>query len=116
MADINVWVVVIFSTLFIVGAYSPLWTKEEKTLLLSDEDLLLLFEDNTPLTSSEIIPKIDALYSITPSYVELAARLGVMVENKQLRKSEAVGERKGDFDELENTFDRKIVFYSRVFE
>lgn len=110
----NVWFVVLISTLFLIRVYSPLWAKEEKTLLLSDEELLLLFPDNTQLQLSEFIGILYEAHGISASASELAGRFKILVVEGYLEKSEVLEVGKNNFYLEEDDSARKIVRYSRV--
>lgn len=116
MQDISVGVVVICIALFLVSVYSPLWSKDNVTLLITDDELLLLFPDEVPLRLSELIAKVYNEHGVLPGSSELAARLRTMVKSEQLQISTVPEKVENIFGDQEESADRKIVLYSRVIE
>ena len=116
MVDISIGIVIVFIIIVLVRAYSPLWSKDDVTLLITDDELLQLFPDEAPLRLSELIAKVYGTHGVLPGSSEMAARLGAMVKSGQLQASPVSENRENGFDDNEEGFDNKILLYSRVFE
>lgn len=113
METLGIGFVVSCIVIVLLKAYLPLFTKEDKTLLISDEELLLVFYDGRPLELSVLISRVDAMYGVLPSSSELAARFKVLINKRELKKTEIVEDLGLDCDDT-NEFPRKTILYSRV--
>lgn len=114
MVTVSAWLVLVFISVVLFKAYSPLWKKDEKTLLLSDDELLALFDKDSQISLNELILKIDQEYGITPSFTELSARLKCLVNNGQVKKTEYEDDGKNDNNCEEAESYRKKILYSIV--
>lgn len=116
MTDIGIGVVVICIALVLVRAYSPLWTKDNVTLLITDDELLLLFPDDVPLGLIALIAKVYDSHDVLSGSSELSARLRAMVKSGQLKMSTVSEKRENIFGDQEEVIDSKFILYSRVFK
>jgi hypothetical protein len=114
MQDISVGIVVICITLVFIKVYSPLWKKDHVTLLISDDELLLLFPDEVPLRLSALITKVFNTHGVLPGSSELSFRLRTMVKSGQLKMSTVSEKRENIFGDQEEVIVSKITLYSRV--
>ena len=114
METLGIGFVVLCIVIVLLKAYFPLFARDNKTFLFSDDELLLAFYDGIPLKLDVFVSRVDAMYGVLPSSSELSTRCKTLIDKKKLKKVEILDAPNIVYGGDTNELPRKIVLYSRI--